>query len=94
MAKILIVENDKNNREMIAFLLKKNGFEVLEAINGQVGVEIAIKEKPDLIVKNTTWSIIDKNKTNDFFTILSGRYHTHKPNKIRERIAYVKSQYY
>ena len=54
-----------------------------------IGSHFAIKEKPDLIVKNTTWSIIDKNKPNDFFTILSGRYHTHKPNKISERIAYV-----
>jgi len=57
-----------------------------------IGSHFAIKEKPDLIVNNTKWSIINKNKANEFFTILSGRYHTHKPNKIRERIAYVKSQ--
>lgn len=57
-----------------------------------VGSHFAIKEKPDLIVKNTNWSSITKYKTNEFFRILSGRYHTHKPNKIRDRIAYVKSQ--
>lgn len=57
-----------------------------------IGSHFAIKEKPDLIVNNTKWSIINKNKANDFFTILSGRYHTHKPNKIKDRIAYVKSQ--
>ncbi|MDD5617114.1 MAG: DUF262 domain-containing protein [Candidatus Methanoperedens sp.] len=57
-----------------------------------VGSHFAIKEKPNLIVKNTNWSILNKNKTNEFFTILSGRYHTHKPNKIRDRIAYVKTQ--
>lgn len=57
-----------------------------------IGSHFAIKEKPDLIVKNTNWSIINKYKTNEFFGILSGRYHTHKPNKIRARIDYVKSQ--
>jgi len=57
-----------------------------------IGSHFAIKEKPNLIVKNISWSINNKNKPNEFFTILSGRYHTHKPNKIRDRIAYVKSQ--
>jgi hypothetical protein len=57
-----------------------------------IGSHFAIKEKPNLIVNNTNWSIPNKNKANDFFKILSGRYHTHKPNKIRERINYVKSQ--
>lgn len=56
-----------------------------------IGSHLAIKVKPDLIVKNITWSVINKNNSNDFFRILSGRYHTHKPNKIRERIDYVKT---
>ena len=59
MANILIVENDKNNREMIAFLLKKNGFKVLEAINGQAGVEMAINEKPDLILMDIQLPIMN-----------------------------------
>ena len=57
-----------------------------------VGSHFAIKDKPDLIVNNIKWSIVDKNKANEFFTILSGRYHTHKPKKIEERIHYVKIQ--
>ncbi len=56
-----------------------------------IGSHLAIKAKPDLSVKNTAWSVINKNQSNDFFRILSGRYHTHKPNKIRERIDYVKT---
>lgn len=56
-----------------------------------IGSHLAITAKPDLIVKNIAWSILDKNKSNDFFRILSGRYHTHKPNKIIARIDYVKT---
>ncbi len=59
MAKILIVENHKNNREMIAFLLKKNGFKVLEAINGKAGVEMAINIKPDLILMDIQLPIMN-----------------------------------
>jgi hypothetical protein len=57
-----------------------------------IGSHFAIKEKPNLIVTNTTWSVIDKNKMNEFFLILSGRYHTHKPNKIKSRIDFVKNK--
>jgi hypothetical protein len=57
-----------------------------------IGSHFAIKAKPDLKVVDTSWSIINKNKTNEFFRILSGRYHTHKPGKIRDRIEYVKTQ--
>ncbi len=56
-----------------------------------IGSHFAINEKPDLIVNNTNWSINNKKQSNDFFRILSGRYQTHKPNKIKERIDYVKS---
>lgn len=56
-----------------------------------IGSHLAVMAKPDLAVKNISWSIINKNQSNEFFRILSGRYHTHKPNKIRERIDYVKT---
>lgn len=56
-----------------------------------VGSYLALKAKTDLTVKDISWSLINKNQSNEFFRILSGRYHTHKPNKIRERIEYVKT---
>ncbi|MFX0020966.1 MAG: response regulator [Candidatus Hermodarchaeota archaeon] len=65
MVKILIVENDKNNRELIAFILKKRGFEVLEAINGQAGVEMAIKENPDLILMDIELPIMNGFKATE-----------------------------
>lgn len=59
MVRILIIENDKHTREMITFILQKNGFEVLEAINGQAGVEMAISEKPDLVLMDIQLPIMN-----------------------------------
>lgn len=59
MPKILLVEDDKNNRDLITYILEKKGFEVLQAINGQAGVEMAINEKPDLILMDIELPIIN-----------------------------------
>ena len=48
MKKILVIEDNENNLYLIRFILEKNGFEVLEARTGLSGVELAVKEKPDL----------------------------------------------
>ncbi len=50
MKKVLVVEDNDDNLYLIMFILKKGGFEVIEARNGADGVEKAIKEKPDLII--------------------------------------------
>lgn len=48
--KILIVEDDKALREMYQLRLSINGYDVLEAGDGEEGLDLAIKEKPDLIL--------------------------------------------
>jgi len=50
MKKILIVEDNETNMYLISFILRKNNYEVIEARSGEDGVELAIKEKPDLII--------------------------------------------
>ncbi len=50
MKKILVVEDNETNMYLIKFILEKSGYEVIEAREGAVGVELAIKEKPDLIL--------------------------------------------
>jgi CheY-like chemotaxis protein len=50
MKRILVVEDNGTNMYLIGFILRKNGYEVLEAVTGEEGVELAIKEKPDLIL--------------------------------------------
>lgn len=48
--KILVVEDTKSIREIIAFMLRGKGYEVLEAGDGQVGEAMARRERPDLIL--------------------------------------------
>lgn len=50
MAKIVIVEDDKFLRELIVQKVRKEGYEVVEAINGKEGVAKAKAEKPDLVL--------------------------------------------
>src|SRR5882724_2574817 len=50
MAKILVVDDDKDIVEIIQFTLSKDNHEVLEARNGQEGLARAKAEKPDLII--------------------------------------------
>jgi DNA-binding response OmpR family regulator len=50
MAKILIVEDDRFLRELIARKLKNEGYEVSEAVDGEEGLKRIKEEKPDLIL--------------------------------------------
>jgi len=50
MKKILIIEDNDSNRYMISYLLNKQGFETIEAVNGVSGYNVAIREKVDLIL--------------------------------------------
>jgi len=48
--KILIVDDDKYFVQSVHALLNSEGYEVLEAYNGKEGLDIAIKERPDLMI--------------------------------------------
>ena len=50
MAKILVIEDEAELRTNVARLLKAEGFEVLTAENGAVGVDTAVALLPDLII--------------------------------------------
>ncbi len=50
MAKILIVEDDKFLRELIARKLSKEGYEIVEAIDGEEGLKKIKEEMPDLVL--------------------------------------------
>jgi len=49
-SKILIAEDERDIRDLIAFSLRYGGFEVVEAANGQEAVDRAVSTKPDLIL--------------------------------------------
>ncbi len=50
MKKILVVEDNDANMYLISFILKRNGFHLLEARTGIEGVKTAVWEKPDLVI--------------------------------------------
>ncbi len=63
MKRILVVEDNETNMYLIRFMLEKSGYEVIEAREGAVGVELAIKEKPDLIIMDIQLPDIDGLET-------------------------------
>ena len=48
--KVLIVDDEKNIVEILKFNLKKEGFDTIEAYDGEQAVEMALSQKPDLIL--------------------------------------------
>ena len=50
MGKILIVEDEANIRQLLRYNLEKEGFQVMEAIDGIQGLRTAQREKPDLVL--------------------------------------------
>ena len=50
MAKILIAEDEPYIRELVLFMLRFAGYEVVAATNGEEAVQTALREKPDLIL--------------------------------------------
>ena len=59
MAKVLLVEDDEMNRDMLARRLVRRGFEVVSALNGKQGVDLARSEKPDIILMDMSLPIMD-----------------------------------
>jgi len=49
-AKILIVDDEKSIVDIIAYNLRKEGYEIIEAHNGIKGYELAVSENPDLVI--------------------------------------------
>ena len=59
MHKILLVEDNEMNRDMLSRRLQKKGFEVVLAFDGLSGVEMAKQERPDLILMDLSLPEID-----------------------------------
>ena len=59
MAKILIVEDNELNRDMLSRRLMRKGFEIVMAEDGQKGVEMSLSENPDLILMDLSLPVMD-----------------------------------
>ena len=59
MPKILLVEDNEMNRDMLSRRLERKGFEVILALDGLQGIEVATAHHPDLILMDMSLPILD-----------------------------------
>ena len=59
MLKVLLVEDNEMNRDMLSRRLSRRGFEVLIAVDGAQGVQVAQTEMPDLILMDMSLPVLD-----------------------------------
>ena len=57
--RILVIEDQEDNRIILRDLLNSAGFEVIEALNGQEGVAMAEARQPDLILMDIQLPVLD-----------------------------------
>jgi CheY-like chemotaxis protein len=59
MAKILLVEDNEMNRDMLSRRLTKKGHDVVIAVDGKQGVEMASSEAPEIILLDMSLPVMD-----------------------------------
>ena len=59
MTKVLLVEDNEMNRDMLSRRLIRRGFQVVFAMDGQEGIDLARSERPDVILMDMSLPIID-----------------------------------
>ena len=59
MTKVLLVEDNEMNRDMLSRRLKRKGFEVVIAVDGQQGVDMAQTEAPAIILLDMSLPVMD-----------------------------------
>ncbi len=59
MTRILLVEDNEMNRDMLSRRLKRKGYEVLIAVDGEQGVSMTKAQKPDLVLMDMSLPLLD-----------------------------------
>ena len=59
MPRILLIDDNAENRDVLSRRLERRGFEVLLAVDGKVGVATALAEKPDLVLMDMNMPQVD-----------------------------------
>jgi CheY-like chemotaxis protein len=59
MPRILLVEDNELNRDMLKRRLERRGFEVMVALDGEEGVHLTTTEQPDLVLMDMSLPLLD-----------------------------------
>ena len=59
MPRLLYIEDNEMNRDMLSRRLQRRGFEVMIAADGEQGMAIAAAEKPDVILMDMSLPVVD-----------------------------------
>jgi CheY-like chemotaxis protein len=59
VAKILIVEDNEMNRDMLSRRLERKGYDVVIAVDGEEGLRVARQEAPDLVLMDMSLPVLD-----------------------------------
>ncbi len=59
MPRVLLVEDNEMNRDMLSRRLKREGFEVEIAVDGREGVDLARRRRPDLVLMDMSLPVLD-----------------------------------
>jgi two-component system, cell cycle response regulator DivK len=59
MTKVLLVEDNEMNRDMLSRRLIRRGFQVMFAVDGQNGIDLARSERPNIILMDMSLPVID-----------------------------------
>ncbi|MCW6036323.1 response regulator [Spirulina subsalsa FACHB-351] len=59
MPKLLLVEDNEMNRDMLSRRLKRKGYDVVVAVDGEEGINISHAEQPDLILMDISLPVLD-----------------------------------
>ena len=59
MAKILYVEDNEMNRDMLSRRLTRRGYDIIMAVDGQAGLDIMRKDSPDIVLMDMGLPVLD-----------------------------------
>ena len=59
MTKVLLVEDNEMNRDMLSRRLNRRGYDVVFAVDGQQSLDVARSEKPDIIIMDLSLPVMD-----------------------------------
>lgn len=63
MKRVLVIEDNTDNQELIRYILIRSGYEAISASTGEEGLELAVRERPDFILMDIDLPGIDGLET-------------------------------